>query len=320
MHWIARLIAACSLFAAIPAFAGPPQNFLYIGQDEIEGVLPILDRPDIAGVQILYVWSNLETAKGVYDFSPIEHDLAIARAHGKQFWLQIQDRSFRPDKKYVPAYLLSGTEYGGGVTPHYDERDGALVQTGWIARHWDRDVRARYQALIAALARQFDGRILGFNGEESAADVGKDPVPEGYSCDAYFEATKSNVLFARAAFKRSQVVQYVNFWPCGWNNRNGYMARFFAFAAANHIGVGGPDIVPDRPGQMRNSYPFIHDYQDKVPVVAMAIQEPTLEYVNPATGKPFTRAEFVTFATDYLGVDVIFWSKDAPWLREAATP
>jgi len=40
---------------------------------------------------------------------------------------------------------------------------------------------------------------------------------------------------------------------------------------------------------MRNSYPFIHDYRDKVPIVAMAVQEPTLEYVNPATAKPFTR-------------------------------
>lgn len=310
----AAALAMALLAAALPA-AAQPQNFLYIGQDEIEGVLPMLDRSDVTGVQILYVWSNLETAKGVYDFSMIEHDLAIARAHGKQFWLQVQDRSFRPDKKYVPAYLLDDPEYGGGVTPHYDEREGKLVQTGWIARHWDPEVRARYQLLIAALAKQFDGRILGFNGEESAADVGKDPVPQGYSCDAYFEATKDNALFARTAFKHSHVVQYVNFWPCGWANANGYMSRFFEFAAANRIGVGGPDIVPNRPGQMRNSYPFIHDYQDKVPVVAMAIQEPTLEYINPATGKPFTREEFTGFATDYLGVDIIFWSKEAPWLQ-----
>ena len=27
-----------------------------------------------------------------------------------------------------------------------------------------------------------------------------------------------------------------------------------------------------------------------------------------------TRAEFVAFARDYLGVDVIFWSVEAPWL------
>ena len=39
---------------------------------------------------------------------------------------------------------------------------------------------------------------------------------------------------------------------------------------------------------MTNSYPFIRAYRDRVPLVAMAIQEPTLEYLNPATGVPFT--------------------------------
>jgi hypothetical protein len=307
-------LALAALLIAAPATAKPPQNFLYLGQDEIEGLLLIIDRPDIKGVQILYVWSNLETSKGVYDFSMIEHDLGIARAHHKQFWLQIEDRFFRPAARHLPSYMLTDPEYGGGLARQYDDRDGTLVPAGWVARQWDPAVRTRYQALIAALARQFDGRILGFNVEETAADVGADPLPAGYSCDAYFEGTEENILFARTAFKRSHVVQYVNFWPCGWNNARSYMSRFFEFAAAHRIGVGGPDIVPNRPGQMRNSYPFIHDYQDKVPIVAMAIQEPTLDYTNPATGKPFSRDEFTSFAADYLGVDIIFWSKDAPWL------
>jgi hypothetical protein len=42
--------------------------------------------------------------------------------------------------------------------------------------------------------------------------------------------------------------------------------------------------------------------------------------VNPETGRPFTRAEFEAFATDYLGVDIIFWSKDTPWLQRPASP
>jgi hypothetical protein len=40
--------------------------------------------------------------------------------------------------------------------------------------------------------------------------------------------------------------------------------------------------------------------------MTMAVQEPTLRYIHPATGKPFTRDEFVGFAGDHLGVDVIF--------------
>ena len=32
--------------------------------------------------------------------------------------------------------------------------------------------------------------------------------------------------------------------------------------------------------------------------------------------QPFTKDEFVSFARDYLGVDIIFWAYIAPWLQE----
>jgi hypothetical protein len=213
--------------------------------------------------------------------------------------------------------MLDEPEYGGGLTRQFENsRPGETpVAKGWIARQWDPEVRARFQALLAALAERFDGRIAGVVLTETAATVDRSTPPEGFDCDSYYAAETQNILFARRAFKRSHVVQYVNFWPCGWNNARGYMSRFFELAAANGIGVGGPDIVPYALGQMRNSYPFIRAYRDRVPIVAMAVQEPTLEYLNPQTGRRFTREEFEAFAVDYLGADVIFWSKDAPWLR-----
>ena len=107
---------------------------------------------------------------------------------------------------------------------------------------------------------------------------------------------------------KSHVVQYVNFWPCEWNNDKKFMSRAFEFAHANGIGLGGPDIVPYKKAQMKNSYPFFNQYKGKLSLVAMAVQEPTLTYTNPETKKPFTREEFVAFAQDYLGVDIIFWA------------
>jgi hypothetical protein len=65
---------------------------------------------------------------------------------------------------------------------------------------------------------------------------------------------------------------------------------------------------------MKNSYPFFNRYRGKLALVAMAVQEPTLTYRNPATGGKFTRDEFVAFARDYLGVNIIFWSVSSPWL------
>lgn len=113
----------------------------------------------------------------------------------------------------------------------------------------------------------------------------------------------------------SAPVQYANFWPCEWNNNKGYMARTFALAEQIGAGLGGPDIVPWQKGQMKNAYPFLHQYKGRLKLVAMAVQEPTLTYRNPETGKPFTRDEIVAFARDYLGVDVIFWTTEAPWLQ-----
>ena len=168
--------------------------------------------------------------------------------------------------------------------------------------------------MLTALAARFDGRLFGVNLPETAADV--DRKANGFDCDAYFDAERDNIAFARRAFRTTHVVQYVNFWPCEWNDDRRYMSRFFEYASANHIGLGGPDIVPWRPGQMKNSYPFFNRYRGRIALVAMAVQEPTLTYRNPKTGKTFTRDEFVAFARDYLGVDIIFWSVSAPWLRD----
>lgn len=306
-------LLACLLLAAGEVRA-QPQNFVYLGQDELDLNLAILDRPDIAGAQLMYIWRNLEPERGEYDFSMIEHDLALAAARRKAMYVEVLDRFFQPKARHLPQYLLDEPEYGGGLAWQGDTKPHAW--SGWIARQWDPAVRARFQALLRALARQFDGRIAGIILTETAASVDEEKPPEGWDCDRYFEATKENALVARRAFTRSHVVQYANFWPCDSFDSSGYMSRFFDFAAASRIGVGGPDIVPWHKGQMLNSYAFIRVYRDKVPIVAMAVQEPTLEYVNPETGKPFTRREFGRFAMVYLGADVIFWSKDSPWLKE----
>lgn len=104
--------------------------------------------------------------------------------------------------------------------------------------------------------------------------------PKGFSCDNYFASEIENLAFARKVFTKSYVVQYVNFWPCEWNNDKNYMSRLFEFASTHNIGLGGPDIVPNRKAQMKNSYPFFNQYKNKLALVAMAVQEPTLTYIN----------------------------------------
>ncbi|STX44692.1 Uncharacterised protein [Legionella donaldsonii] len=56
-----------------------------------------------------------------------------------------------------------------------------------------------------------------------------------------------------------------------WNNDHHYMSRLFAFAMNHHIGLGGPDFVPYKDSQMRNSYPFFHKFKGRI-LTTIAIQ------------------------------------------------
>lgn len=294
-----------------------PRDFVFIGGDSVSAHREFLGRPGIEGMQVIYTWRSLEPEPGVYDFSAIEADLAELEANGMDLFAQIQDRFFLPEARHVPDYILDDPQYGGGLARQYDYAgEGALIGQGWAAMQWNPAVRARFQVLLRALGERFDGRLYGVNLPESSFDpMETEGAQDGFTCDGYFAGTLENMAALRAAFRTTLVVQYINFWPCEWNNDHGYMERAFAFAVEHRIGVGGPDIVPWRQGQMVNSYPFFHRYSTDLPVVAMAVQEPTLTYTNPETGRPFSRDEFVTFGRDFLGVDVIFWSAEAPWLN-----
>lgn len=296
--------------------AKPPgvRHFLYTGHGEIEQITGLLQRDEIEGVQIVYPWKMLEKTEGSYDFSAIEEDLSFAGALKKKLFVQVQDRFFEPTARNIPAYILQQPIYSGGMVRQDDNPgENQPSGSGWVAQQWNPAVRKRYQALLSALAKQFDGRIYGINLPETAIDIDQKNDKTGFTCDKYFDATIENMTFARQAFRRSYVVQYANFWPCEWNNDHRYMSRLFAAALENGVGLGGPDIVPGRKAQLKNSYPFFHAYKGRLPLVAMAVQEPTLTYTNPQTGKPFTRGDFTDYAKGYLGVDIIFWSITAPW-------
>lgn len=291
------------------------QNFLYTSSDRLRDLRPLLERPDIGGVQIVYSWKSLEPAEGRYDFSRIEGDLRYLDGLHKKLFVQVQDRFFDPKARNIPSYLLSDPAYGGGLVSQSDNSEVHPGGSGWVAEQWNPAVRARFQALLSALGKQFDGRIMGVNLPETAIDIDRKHDKTGFTCDRYFDATLQTMKLAKSVFHRSYVVQYVNFWPCEWNDDHHYMSRIFAFAERNAIGLGGPDIVPWKKGQMKNAYPFFHQYKGRLPLVAMAVQEPTLRYINPKTGKPFTRAEFTAFGADYLGANIIFWATRSPWLK-----
>lgn len=285
------------------------QNFLFLGghQDDLDEYQKEMEKSD--GIQMIYTWKSLEPKKGKYDFSSIESDLNKTKVLGKKLFIQIQDRFFDPNSKLVPTYLLTDQEYNGGVVKQIDHPgEGLEMVAGWVAQQWNPFVQNRYQLLLSAIAKKFDGKIYGINLPETSIDIDFDHDKTGFSCDAYFKSEIENIAFTRQVFKKSHVVQYVNFFPCEWKNDHFYMSRFFEFAIQNNIGVGGPDVIPYHKSQMENSYPFFEKFKNQMTMISMAVQEPDLTYTNPETHKKYSKEEFESFAVDKLGAKIIFWS------------
>ena len=114
--------------AAPPAVKWHPGHYVLAGSGPISSDLLF---EHFRGVQKRYTWSDLELAKGRYDFSEIRSDLALLESHGKQLVMQVQYKAFGKGQRRVPDYV-QGPEYGGGVYQAQKRfvRPGPLERTG----------------------------------------------------------------------------------------------------------------------------------------------------------------------------------------------
>ncbi len=301
--------------------------FFGMDRDQLKASTSFLENPAFEGAQVAYSWRQLEQGKDNYDFSLIREDLALLNTHGKKLWIQIQDVAFSAKRRPVPDYVLKDAEYHGGIAFQYYYKDGdeahAIAGGGGAARRWDPAVRARYQKLIQALGKEFDGRITGINTEETAVDFGETGrlFPPDFTPELYRDGIIENMKVMKQAFPRSIAMVYANFMPGEWrpSEDKGYLRAVYEAAAQLGVGVGGPDLFPYKPGQMRSSYSLIREAAGKVPV-GIAMQDGNSAYINPKTGKQVTVAEQVEFAVDYLHADYIFWGTEEPYFASQVVP
>jgi hypothetical protein len=272
------------------------------------------------GAQLKYTWRELERQKDVYEFHDIQRDLSFLQSKGKRLFIQIQDASFDTNVVPIPRYLRVEPEYHGGADLQYsidnDDEEHATPQ-GWVARRWDPAVRERFHRLLLALGRQFDGQIEGINLPETAVDFGESGklYPKGFTPEVYRNEVISNMAVLKRAFPRSVAMQYANFMPGGQR----YLKEVYRTAKALNVSMGGPDLLPDKPGQMRNSYPLLQEYSSDVPT-GIAVQEGNYQYLNPKTGQPVTVSELFAFASGHLRVQYIFWGAQEPFYSAKVIP
>lgn len=332
-YWpvLTAIAAAAPLHAQSPA-ANPPgakpvHHFVFFAgdRDAIKTDSLFLNTKSIEGAQIIYTWRFLERGKDGYDFSEVRANLEFLKSHGKKLWIQLQDVSFG-DQKNVPDYLLKDTVYHGGAEKTYSVRgdnDERVTPSGWVARRWDPAVQDRFAKLLIALGKEFDGEIAGINLPETSMEYGSTGrlFPPGYTNDIYRAAIKTNLAALKKAFPKSVAMQYANFMPGEWRptDNKGYLEEIYSFAASIKAGVGGPDLMPSRPGQMKSSYPLIRNAAGIVPT-GLAVQDDNLAEINPKTGKKVTPAELIQFAQDDLKLDYIFWGNQEPYYSKEVIP
>lgn len=325
-----------SLLLLIPLLtAGSPSSlqrsvvhhFVFFNRDRERIAEPsFLETTLFEGAQLKYAWRELEPAEGEYDFSAVEHDLAFLSEHGKKLFIQLQDVSFDTSIVNVPRYLVEDPRFAGGMAMQYSY-DGVDEEhtepEGWVALRWNPVVQERIHALFAALSERFDGRIEGITLPETAVEFGRTGrlFPSGYTPERYRAATIENMRALRRAFPHSVSMIYANFMPGEGlpENDHGYLRSVYAEAWRLGMAVGGPDLLPTRSGQMRHSYPLIHESQGKVRS-GIAVQWGNYEQVDPETGRRMTVRHMLDFAEQYLHVTYVFWGTQEPYYSEDVVP
>src|SRR5437762_3200696 len=161
---IALLILVCA--ASLNAKPIHHYAFFSMDREKIKDEKSFLETEAFEGAQVAYSWNQLEQGKDGYDFSFIRDDLAFLASHQKKLWIQIQDVSFGEKYILVPRYLLRDPQYNGGADRQYHYKESGeehATPGGWMARRWDPAVQERFQKLLFALGKEFDGRIEGIN-------------------------------------------------------------------------------------------------------------------------------------------------------------
>jgi hypothetical protein len=309
------------LTAACPVSKDSIQHFVYFGRDR-ESLTnhPSLLRSLIKGAQIMYSWRDLEPQKGQYDFSILKQDYEYLKKYGKKLFIQLQDVTFDSKYKAIPDYLLTAEYDGGAVLQYNDEGKPA----GWVAKRWNKKVRSRFALLLQALGKEFDGKAEGINLQETAIEI-KD---RGFSKQAYIHGLKENMLALKKAFPKSITMIYANFIPGEWlpGDDKGYLRGIYQYGEEIGVGLGAPDLMVTRKGQLNHALAMMHEGKFTVPI-GIAVQDgnyfgKTGEEKDDTGNKlhqnlvPLLHA----FAKDFLRVKYMFWANQQPYFDNDVLP
>jgi hypothetical protein len=217
--------------------------------------------PFVRGVVVRYNWRELETAKGVYDFSQIQAALDKAAAKGKRIFLVISTKSFRSSSP-MPDYLHTAEYDGGAFTIQIYPRPstGKPAGLGSNVALWNNGVRDRLIALVTALAERFNKHdsFEGIAFTETALGTALKPLSTA-KVDGWYANLKVLQTASTKAFSNTVVMQFLN-WPPK------YTPAVLDNMMSNGVGISGPDIFVNDAKMEQWVWPMYEKARGTIPV------------------------------------------------------
>ncbi|MBU1105060.1 MAG: hypothetical protein KKB51_00225 [Candidatus Riflebacteria bacterium] len=309
------------LTAQCPIESDNIKNFVYFARDrEAIQEHPFLKYPRFEGAQIMYSWKELEPSEGHYDFAIIKDDYDYLKLKGKKLFIQLQDATFNPDYYGVPDFLRTAKFDDGAIY----QRDDNGKPEGWTAKRWNKNVRESFAKLLNALGKEFDGKIEGINLQESAIGVTSE-YDKSFSPSIYVESLKENMLALKTAFPHSITMQYANFMPGEWLpwEDKGYLKAIYEYGEKIGVGLGAPDLMIRKKGQLNHALAMMHEHNYSVPL-GIAVQDGNYLGLTDSNLIKKDRENIVpmlhAFAKEFLKVQYIFWVNQEPYFEEDVLP
>jgi hypothetical protein len=280
-----------------------PGHYIATGRYDKLGIQQILDEikdlPQVKGLMLRYEWPQLETAKGVYDFTRIERDLGLVQAAGKRLWIILGTKVFTAGGVAVPDYMRTA-EYEGGA---YKIQIGSADRLGENTAMYNANVRDRLIALTSALGARINrhNALEGLTFSETALGQTVVPLTEAQRTSFYNNLALVDAATKRA-FPNTVTMQFINF-------PRAYMPGLVTSMVSNGVALGGPDILLQDPDLNNYIYPLYDMAKGKVAVGPSVQPDDYLTTVQNGPLNPPKISDLYAFGRNQLGANYMFWTR-----------
>lgn len=214
----------------------------------------INNQDAIVGYRVWVTWGQIETAKGVYDFSQLDAVLARLKTQYNKpkrlvigMWLYGQgaiggDR----DARVLPLYIQNDPAYGpspiAGRYGWWGKNDNGKSTGMYAPALYSQPVMDRFIAMVQAMGQHYDGDdyVEGFYVQENAtiaqAASAWKPADPAYSDTAWLTQIERLLTAATAAFPHTSVIM-----ANSWFDRPPATVALTEWFANNRIAPGSAD-------------------------------------------------------------------------------